>query len=139
MQVFFVRAVRIFIMVARCSKCDFRNLGIIWDRNRWPENVLSEKFSSKKIVGNFEILKNFRICFRKCFESSMTFSTKKHRQFWFQKVSGKNGSIMFQIFFVKYFWFTFRTQISKNNLENHLDNEGQSCSISVSKVNIYTG
>ena len=32
---FFVASVvRIFIMVARCSKCDFRNLGIIWDRNR---------------------------------------------------------------------------------------------------------
>ena len=31
---FFVLAVRNFIMVARCSKCDFRNLGIIWDRNR---------------------------------------------------------------------------------------------------------
>ena len=32
---FFVASVvRVFIMVARCSKCDFRNLGIIWDRNR---------------------------------------------------------------------------------------------------------
>ena len=34
---FLVRAVRIFIMLARCSKCDFRNLGIIWDRNMWSE------------------------------------------------------------------------------------------------------
>ena len=31
---FFVRAVRIFKMIARCSKCDFWNLGEIWDRNR---------------------------------------------------------------------------------------------------------
>ena len=35
-------------MVARCSKCDFRNLGIIWDRNRWSENFSSDFFSSKK-------------------------------------------------------------------------------------------
>ena len=35
--IIFVLAVCNFIMVARCSKCDFRNLGIIWDRNRWSD------------------------------------------------------------------------------------------------------
>ena len=47
-QRFFVRVVRIFIMVARCSKCDFWNLGIIWHRNMWVEKILSDFFSSKK-------------------------------------------------------------------------------------------
>ena len=103
--VYFHAVVRIFIMVARCSKCDFRNLGIIWDRNRWSEKKLSENFSSKKIrkllVENFLGPKIFDFCrkkkivekinenskfwnfenFRKFFEISknwfsLTFSTK---------------------------------------------------------------
>ena len=43
-----MRVVRIFIMVARCSKCDFRNLGIIWDRNRWSEIFCRTIFRRKK-------------------------------------------------------------------------------------------
>ena len=61
---YFVRAVRIFIMVARCSKYDFRNLGIIWDRNRWSEIFSPKIFSSKKhpyffFRNSFRDLKNF--------------------------------------------------------------------------------
>ena len=36
-------------MVARCSKYDFRNLGIIWDRNMWSEFFWSKNFRRKKI------------------------------------------------------------------------------------------
>ena len=37
-----------FKKIARCSKCDFRNLGTIWDRSRWPKKCWSKKKSSKK-------------------------------------------------------------------------------------------
>ena len=43
-----MRAVRIFKMIARCSKCDFWNLRQIWDRNRYSKNFWSNKISSKK-------------------------------------------------------------------------------------------
>ena len=36
-------------MVARCSKCDFRNLGIIWDRNMWSDFFGEKIFVEKKI------------------------------------------------------------------------------------------
>ena len=95
-----MRVVRIFIMVARCSKYDFRNLGIIWDRNRWSENFVGN-FSSKKIrkllVGKFlgptffRFLSDFFVekineksgkifeIFEKIFDFSLTFSTKNFR------------------------------------------------------------
>ena len=37
--IFFVLAVRIFGMVARCSKYDFWNLWEIWDRDRYSKKV----------------------------------------------------------------------------------------------------
>ena len=73
-----MRVVRIFIMVARCSKCDFQNLGIIWDRNRWSEIFVSENVSSEK---------------SECFFLSENFSSKKKSEnfwsnfFWDQKIS----------------------------------------------------
>ena len=35
-------------MVARCSKCDFWNLGIIWHRNMWTKKNWSKIFRRKK-------------------------------------------------------------------------------------------
>ena len=50
---FFVRAVRIFKTIARCSKCDFWNLWKIWDRNRYSKKKLVEKFFVEKKSENF--------------------------------------------------------------------------------------
>ena len=61
-----MRAVRIFKMIARCSKCDFWNLWKIWDRNMYSEKC----WSKKKFVE-----KNRKLLVEK------TFGTKKNRFF----------------------------------------------------------
>ena len=96
-------AFHLFIIIARCSKYDFWNLGEIWDRNRWPKHFRAKKFRQKKsencLVENcldqtFSIflskkislkksmkIQNFEISifskFFRNFEISFTFSTKK--------------------------------------------------------------
>ena len=79
-------------LIAQFSKCDFWNLGEIWDRNRYSKKLWSKQFSSKKIrncwskfcldqklpflflkkcslkklmkIQNFEISKMFRKCLK---------------------------------------------------------------------------
>ena len=84
-------AVRNFIMVARCSKCDFRNLGIIWDRNRWSE----KKNVKKRIVEKSLVEKifdrhffDYNIYFRPLFFRPNFFGEKNR---W-KKIDKKSGS-----------------------------------------------
>ena len=43
-----MRVVRIFVLIARCSKCDFRNLGEILLRYRWSKKIRSTFFFRQK-------------------------------------------------------------------------------------------
>ena len=92
-----MRVVRIFIMVARCSKCDFWNLWKIWDRNRYSEIFWSKHFSSKKIR---KLLVEFFLGPTKFDFWSKFFSLKKSMKIQNFEISKKNRTF----FEISKFW-----------------------------------
>ena len=129
MNFFFVRAVRIFKMIARCSKCDFWNLWKIWDRyskkyvsrNIFSMSKKKSRENKKYFVLNiffgfvFENFGDFfsrfslkkstsNVCFKKCIE---IFSKKKRKK--------ESTSKMLEIFFQKMFSFPPRFFSFKNS------------------------
>ena len=93
---FFVRAVRIFRTIARCSKYDFWNLWEIWDRNRYTENFWSKIFWSKKIrtllVEKYFWTKIFRFFDRKKnrWKSQWKFKILRFRKIFEKKQKSQN-------------------------------------------------
>ena len=94
-------------MLARCSKCDFRNLGEIHHRNRYPIFFHRKFFSSKKIkhilVEKKSWLKNIFwgrfFCWKKLvdiFFGEIIFRPKKNGTFF----------VFFRLFFVVDFFYT---------------------------------
>ena len=105
-------------MPARFSKCDFWNLGEIWDRNRYPKTFVriffrrkkkidrkffvEKKFIGKKTLVNFFSIKKIR--------PKKYFSTKMFWDFFRRKIVGS--------FF---FGYLFRCEISPRFQKSHLE------------------
>ena len=85
----------IFELITRFSKCDFWNLGEIWDRNRWPIFFLDEKIFVEKNPKTFGRKtfwdQNFSIVCRFFFVEKVN-ENSKFRNF-------ENVSIFFEIWF----------------------------------------
>ena len=113
-------------MVARCSKSDFRNLGIIWDRNMIRKKMSEIFFVEKKqqnvekmFVDNFFVNQNFDRFFldqQFLIENLIKFSIKNRSifrsKFWSTKI--------FDIFFLNNFFETNRQKFSDEKIPDHL-------------------
>ena len=102
-------------MVARCSKCDFRNLGIIWDRNRW-----SGKKNVETFFGKTSKYQNF--------EFSLPFSTnfffgQKSKNYGPQKKSTNVFGFFFRqnVFDTFFSDHLFRSQMIQRFRKSHLE------------------
>ena len=106
--------VRIFIMVARCSKCDFWNLGIIWHRNMWTKKI-GRKFFVEKKSEHFWSKKNWSknpIEKKSIFFWSTNFSIEKNLEKQIDFFSIENV-------LTKHFRIVFRSDFSTKHFSTH--------------------